>query len=178
MFSPFQDVVAPMDHSNHKIKIYCETTVIGDMTSRPSPLIRNLSRQMSTREWWDMMRPKGDFFISQLVIIESLKGDLDAAQRRKSFFAGLKCLEYGKEALELAQKFLAGAAIPETSFDDATHVAIATIAKMDCLATWNCRHINNPLALPKIHAICENNGYNCPIIGTPEQLMEVYNGNE
>ena len=34
-----------------KLKVYCETTVIGDMTSRPSPLIRNLARQMITREW-------------------------------------------------------------------------------------------------------------------------------
>ena len=44
-----------MSDETKKIKVYCETTVIGDMTSRPSPLIRNLARQMVTREWWCIM---------------------------------------------------------------------------------------------------------------------------
>ena len=46
-----------------KLKVYCETTVIGDMTSRPSPLIRNLARQMITREWWDAMAPQSEFYV-------------------------------------------------------------------------------------------------------------------
>ena len=166
-----------MGEEKIKIKIYCETTVIGDMTSRPSPLIRNLACQMATREWWEDAASKCEFYVSQLVAVESARGDADAAQRRGSFLAGLKWLEYGTAALELARKFLDAAAIPETSFDDATHVAIATVSNMDCIATWNCRHINNPQTLPKIIAVCEQNGYKCPLIGTPEQLKEVYNGN-
>ena len=161
-----------------KLKVYCESTVIGDMTSRPSPLIRNLARQMITHEWWESAAARCDFYVSQLVAVESARGDVDAAQRRKEFLANLKWLEYGSTALELAQKFLVAAAIPETSFDDATHVAIATVSKMDCLATWNCRHINNPQTMPKIIAVCEKNGFKCPLIGTPEQLKEVYNGND
>ena len=43
-----------------KLKVYCETTVIGDMTSRPSPLIRNLARQMITREWCIMETTERD----------------------------------------------------------------------------------------------------------------------
>jgi hypothetical protein len=162
----------------HKIKVYCETTIISDMVARPSPLIRNLARQIATHEWWESFAKIADFYVSQLVSVESTKGDTFASQKRGEFLSQLKWLEYGKEALELAKKFLDGAAVPETSFDDATHIAIATIAKMDCLATWNCRHINNPETLPKIRAICESNGYGCPIIGTPEQLKEVYHGRE
>ena len=36
-----------------KKKVYVETTVISDLTSRPSPLVRNLARQLATKEWWD-----------------------------------------------------------------------------------------------------------------------------
>ena len=36
-----------MGNETKKIKVYCETTVIGDMTARPSPLIRNLARRRS-----------------------------------------------------------------------------------------------------------------------------------
>lgn len=161
---------------NRKLKIYCETTVISDMTSRPSPLIRNLARQIATREWWEGASGYCEFFVSQLVAVESDKGDQEASQRRRELLSSLKWLEYDKKALDLARIFLNEAAIPETSFDDATHIAIATIAGMDCLATWNCRHINNPQKLPQIQAICKREGYKCPIVGTPEQLKEVYHG--
>lgn len=159
-----------------KLKVYCETSVISDMTSRPSPLVKNLARQLMTREWWEWASSGWEFFVSQLVAVECNRGDAAAAQLRQRFIEPLNWLEYGSEALVLAKKFLAAAAIPETSFDDATHVAIATIAKMDCLATWNCKHINNPQTLPIIVKVCEQNGYRCPLIGTPEQLKEVQHG--
>jgi len=159
-----------------KLKVYCETTVISDMTSRPSPLVKNLARQMMTREWWEWATDGWEFYVSQLVAVECNRGDAEAAQRRQTFLAPLNWLEYGADALHLAKQFLAAAAIPETSFDDATHVAIATIAKMDCLATWNCKHINNPQTLPIIVKVCEENGFRCPLIGTPEQLKEVHHG--
>ena len=132
---------------SNKKKVYVETTVISDLTSRPSPLVRNLARQLATKEWWDDALDRCEFYVSQLV-------------------------------LDLARKFLDAAAIPETSFDDATHVAIATIAKMDYLATWNCKHINNPQTLPKIIKVCEENGFKCPLIGTPDQLKEVRDEND
>ena len=39
-----------MSEGATRIKVYYESTVISDMTSRPSPLIRNLARQMVTRD--------------------------------------------------------------------------------------------------------------------------------
>ena len=54
-----------------KKKVYVETTVISDMTSRPSPLVRNLARQLATKEWWDDVQNRCDFYVSQLVDAES-----------------------------------------------------------------------------------------------------------
>ena len=158
------------------VKIYLETTVISDLVSRQSPILLNLARQIATREWFESAQKNCEFFVSQLVDIEAARGDQSAAQKRWDFLKSIPHLEYGMEAITLAKKFLDGAAIPQCSFDDATHVAIATIKKIDALATWNCKHINNPVKLPIIARICEENGYKCPIIGTPEQLKEVYNG--
>ena len=159
-----------------KPRIYLETTVVSDLTSRPSPLLKNLARQISTKEWYDEARVNCEFCVSQLVDIEAARGDASAAQRRTEFLADILHLPYGLEAINLAKKFLEAAAIPQKSFDDATHVAIATVAKVDAIVTWNCKHINNPQTMPKIVKVCEQNGYACPIIGTPDQLKEVYNG--
>ena len=158
---------------NEKKKVYVETTVVSDMTARPSLNVKNLARQIVTKDWWEFAREKCDFVVSQLVDIEAARGDEDAARRRLDLLKDIQHLEYGVEALNLAKKFLEVAAIPSNSFDDATHVAIAAINKIEFLATWNCTHINNPQKLPIVMRVCEENGYTCPIIGTPEQLKEV-----
>ena len=119
-----------------KKKVYVETTVISDLTSRPSPLVRNLARQLAKKEWWDEVQGRCEFYVSQLVDAESARGDEDAAKRRQEFLSGLTWIEYGPAALELARKFLDAAAIPETSFDDATHVAIRNTRSAEGGARW------------------------------------------
>ena len=154
-------------------RVYIETTVISDMTARPSLNVKNLARQITTRDWWEWVSDKCEFVVSQLVDIESKRGDPEAAARRLAALEKIAHLEYDATALNLAKKFLEGAAIPANSFDDATHVAIAATNGVEFLAIWNCTHINNPQTLPLVIRICEENGYRCPVIGTPEQLKEV-----
>ena len=158
---------------SEKKKVYVETTVVSDMTARPSLNVKNLARQIVTRDWWEFVSGKCLFVASQLVDVEAARGDEDAAKRRLELLKDIPHLEYGAEALNLAKKFLEAVAIPANSFDDATHVAIAAINKAEFIATWNCTHINNPQTLPAVMRVCEENGYKCPIIGTPEQLKEV-----
>ena len=42
----------------------------------------------------------------------------------------------------------------------------------DFLLTWNCTHIANAARRSDIEALVEDAGYSCPIICTPEELME------
>jgi hypothetical protein len=42
---------------------------------------------------------------------------------------------------------------------------------MDFLMTWNCAHIANAFMSQAIQSICAKNGYHCPVICTPEELM-------
>jgi hypothetical protein len=39
------------------------------------------------------------------------------------------------------------------------------------LATWNFAHINNPFARMMIRQIVENEGYVCPEIVSPDELV-------
>jgi len=43
---------------------------------------------------------------------------------------------------------------------------------MDFLLTWNCVHIANATIAKALEQICRLNGFECPVICTPEELME------
>ncbi|MBY0246094.1 MAG: hypothetical protein K2Q17_00400 [Nitrospiraceae bacterium] len=72
--------------------------------------------------------------------------------------------------MSLAKHLIDGGLIPETSAEDAVHIAVATVHGMDFLLTWNFRHINNAEMKARIGAAIEALGYECPIICSPEEL--------
>ena len=61
-------------------------------------------------------------------------------------------------------------AVPAEYPDDALHIALATVHGMNFLVTWNFTHINNAALRVKIENVCESNGYDCPVICSPEEL--------
>ena len=53
---------------------------------------------------------------------------------------------------------------------DAVDIAIAAVHNMDFLLTWNFRHINNLFLKLKIAEVCNDNGFQFPQIGSPQEL--------
>jgi hypothetical protein len=106
-----------------------------------------------------------------LVINEASRGDPMAAARRLAYLTRLHRLEATHEAEELAGKLLAQKAFPAVAIADAGHVAVAAVHGMDFLMTWNCTHINNAQVKATIESVCGVQGYRCPMICTPEELM-------
>ena len=155
--------------------VYLETSVVSNLTARPSNNIVNMARQIISCDWWDAAQGVLDIYVSPLVAEEALKGDARAAERRMAFLKPIKALNYGARERLLARRFLELAALPLKSYDDALHIAIATYYNLDFLVTWNCKHICNPVKLPQIVQICTDNGLKCPQIVTPKQLLEIIN---
>ena len=58
-------------------------------------------------------------------------------------------VELSEEAAGLAERYIQEGAIRATSRADARHIAIATVARVDVLVSWNFKHIVN---LQRIHA--------------------------
>ena len=48
---------------------------------------------------------------------------------------------------------------------------MATVHEMNMLLTWNCRHLANADILVQIGRYVRRNGYELPIVCTPEELM-------
>jgi predicted nucleic acid-binding protein len=154
-----------------KPKVFLETSVISYLTALPSRDIVHAAHQQITREWWDK-RDRFDLYVSQAVLVEAGRGDLDAASRRLAATEGIPVLAVTGAASDLAERFLQATALPAKAAIDAVHIAVAVINGMDYLLTWNCTHIANAKIRWRIEEICQNVELRAPVICTPEELME------
>jgi hypothetical protein len=107
-----------------------------------------------------------------MVVDEASAGDQDAAARRLELLAALPLLDPSDEAADLAQVLIEYVPLPERAAADALHIAIAVVNGMDYLLTWNCTHISNAALRSGIETVCRRQGFEVPIICTPEELLE------
>ena len=82
-------------------------------------------------------------------------------------------LDVDDEARSLAEKIIARRAIPAEYPEDALHIAVATVNGIEVVITWNFAHMNNPFTRRMVRRVVEDEGYACPEICSPEELMEV-----
>lgn len=150
--------------------VYVETSVISYYAARPSRDIVTAARQAITREWWEETKEQFDIYVSVLVLEEVKAGDPEATRRRQQAISGLPILEVNEAAEQLARRLVDERLVPETSVEDALHIALATVHGMDFLLTWNFRHINNAEMKVRITAAVDSTGYECPTICSPEEL--------
>ena len=155
-----------------KPKVYIETTVPSYLTGRPSRDLVIVGHQELTREWWNDRRDDFDLYISQFVLDEAGAGDIQMARKRLEVLDGIEEIKITEEALQLAEKLVISGIIPPVAATDAAHIAVAAINGMDYLLTWNCKHIANAEVMKKIYSFCKSEGYDCPLICTPIELME------
>ena len=155
-----------------KPKVYIETTIPSYLAARPTRDLIVAAHQEITRQWWLEHRSRFDLFISRLVIDEAGSGDREAAKERLRLLRGIVELDVSGEATSLAALLIARAAIPPKAATDAAHVAMAAVHGMDFLMTWNCTHLANAMMTTQIAQVCNTAGYRCPVICTPEELLQ------
>ncbi len=153
-------------------RVYIETTIVGYLTDRGGGDVATQAKKQSTKHWWETQRQRFDLFASELVTQEAARGHLEAAERRLDVLAELPSLEITSEIGELARKITGPGMIPEKYAADALHVATATLNGMDYLLTWNLSHIANATLRKKYESVIRSEGYEPPIICTPEELLE------
>lgn len=160
-----------------KANIYIETSVVSYLVARPSSNLTAAAWQQVTYEWWENRRYYYDLYISELVITEAGSGDPDSANRRLAYLNNIDQIIITEEARALADTILRKRILPEKAAADALHISIAAYHHTDYILTWNCTHINNAVIKPLIRRTCAEEGYICPEICNPQELMEdILNG--
>ncbi len=75
------------------------------------------------------------------------------------------------EAEDLAGYYLKEGAITKKFYEDALHIAIATINKVDVLVSWNFKHIVNLERIKKYNGINLKHGYMMLEIRNPREIL-------
>ncbi|MFA5818123.1 MAG: hypothetical protein WC854_02455 [Bacteroidales bacterium] len=81
------------------------------------------------------------------------------------------------EVEELAESYIKAGAVSRKFYEDALHIANATIRKVDILASWNFKHIVNIDRIRKYNAVNLMLGYSSIEIRTPREILKL-NENE
>ncbi|MBR0056628.1 MAG: type II toxin-antitoxin system VapC family toxin [Kiritimatiellae bacterium] len=162
-----------MDADAKKLKIYCETSFWNYLVGGPTSDEKVARWQALTRKWWEEIAPLCEIYVSQHVFDEAGDGNAEKAKARLRFIGEAKLVEGRSPAVQKLATALHGAhAVPETQSTDALHIAASAINGLDVLPTWNCRHLANPIVLPKTVATIAKAGFVCPIVITPEEFLD------
>lgn len=153
-------------------RIYFETSFFGYLTSRPSRDLLKAARQQVTSDLWDVRRTSYTPLISGLVLQEAAKGDIEAAKLRLLACQNADILEVTQSAQDFGLLLVQKGAVPKEEPEDALHLAVATLAEVDYIVTWNFAHMVGPTAKAKLSKHIEKLGYKPPLIVTPDELLE------
>ena len=113
-----------------------------------------------------------------LLVSDTLIGEIADAPEEvqdlldRTMRAGVEHVPLTQEAIALRQAYLKARVVTPKYADDALHVAQATIARADVIASWNFRHLVNPLRVRAFNGVNVAHGYGIVVILTPEDVIK------
>jgi len=77
------------------------------------------------------------------------------------------------EVIQLAETYIYEGALTNKSYNDALHIALATLNNSDVLASWNFKHIVNLDRIRLYNSINFRLGYRMIEIRTPREILKL-----
>ncbi len=150
-----------------KPRIYLDTSVIGGCFDPEFSVFSVELFQEIAREFFVPV-------ISQVTIDEIMSAPSIVREKLKAVLglAHTEVVSHSSEFTELAEAYIKEKAIPSKFREDATHIAIATIQKVDVLVSWNFKHIVNLRRIHLFNAVNIKLGYPTLEIRSPREVIE------
>ena len=120
-----------------KLRVYADTSVIGGCED-------DEFREPSRRLFADFREARAALVVSELTQRELSRAPRQVQNVLRDISADdIETLRISAEAEELADAYLAAGALDPLHRSDALHIALATLAGVDVLASWNFKHMVN-----------------------------------
>jgi predicted nucleic acid-binding protein len=148
-----------------KQRIYIDTSVVGGYFDEEfkDPTHR-LFKRLENNEV--------KFVISDLLELELLQAPKHVNELLLKFPSDrFQRIELTEEIMTLADMYITGKVVGRTSLEDCRHIALATVNRVDILASWNFKHIVNLDRIKGYNSVNLRLGYPSIEIRTPQELV-------
>lgn len=152
-----------------KQRIYIDTSVVGgyfDEEFREATIA--LFERLENNE---IIFVVSDLFDLELINVPEKVRNLSQKYSTDKF----ERIELNEESVNLADKYIAEKVVGKTSVEDCRHIALATINKVDVLASWNFKHIVNLERIKGYNSVNLKSGYQMIEIRSPKDLRNYGN---
>ena len=152
-----------------KQRIYIDTSVVGGFFDEEFKEATNkLFERLNNNEIL--------FVVSDLLDIELINAPQHVREHLLSYSADkFQRVELTEEAIKLADIYIHEKVVGKTSIEDCRHIALATINKVDVLASWNFKHIVNLDRIKGYNSVNLRHGYSMIEIRSPKDLVNYGN---
>ena len=148
-----------------KQRIYIDTSVIGGYFDEEFELhTRSLFERIINEDFYIYFSEVNE---TELMLAPKEVRDLKHLIPSTCF----KFLELSHEAKVLAETYINEKALGKASLNDAYHIAIASVNRLDCLVSWNFKHIVNFDKIKLFNSINLKLGYPLIDIRTPLEFI-------
>jgi len=150
-------------------RIYIDTSIVGGYFDEEF-------KEATIKLFERLERNEVVFVISDLLDLELLNAPKIVREHLLHFSADkFERLELTEEAILLADTYINEKVVGKTSLEDCRHIALATINKVDVLASWNFKHIVNLERIKGYNSVNLRLGYSMIEIRSPKDLVKYGN---
>jgi len=148
-----------------KQRIYIDTSVVGGYFDEEfSEATKGLFERLENKEIV--------FVISELLDLELTGAPQNVRELLYKFSTDkFERVTLTEEAIQLADKYIAEKVVGKTCLEDCRHIALATICRVDVLASWNFKHIVNLDRIKGYNSVNYRLGYPMVEIRSPKDLI-------
>lgn len=152
-----------------KQRIYIDTSVVGGYFDKEFD-------EATVRFFERLEKSEIIFVISDLLDLELINAPTNVRELLYKFSADkFERVELTEEAVKLADSYITEKVVGKTSLEDCRHIAMATIHKVDVLASWNFKHIVNLDRIKGYNSVNLRQGYQMIEIRSPKDLINYGN---
>ncbi len=152
-----------------KQRIYIDTSVVGGYFDEEF-------KEATTKLFDRLNNNEIIFVVSDLLDLELSKAPQHVQQLLHNYPADkFQRVELIEEAIKLADTYISEKVVGKTSLEDCRHIALATIYKVDVVASWNFKHIVNLDKIKGYNSVNMRLGYSIIEIRSPKDLVNYGN---
>lgn len=147
------------------LHIYIDTSVIGGCEDEEF--------SAATLRLWDQFKEGVHIQVLSDLTLKELEGAPEGVRARLAQIPDRfqRFVQVGPEVEALAQAYLGHGIVGPGSRADAMHVAMATVARVDVLVSWNFKHIVNLGKIRVFNAVNLEQGYGLIEIRSPQEVL-------